>query len=204
MAKEFKLKKRNEDSIPSGDSKIEIFKSKVLRSGLLKPNSYKVEFTVPRGIVSSPIELDVLQLMSKGAVFSFYTFEVIENFINNTTMNYVNKINFEPIALRFFVDTDGKLMEFLKQWNIAQYDNVTGMFGYRDDYATDITVSLLDIQGVVRSKVTYHRAFPISIEDIELGYDANDAVMEVNVSFAYDYPSYDNKLYAPDFGGDFG
>jgi hypothetical protein len=187
--KEFNIEEHYQERVP-GNTNIEKFKSKF--GSFLKPNTYRVDFghTKSGKRFNTSIDWEDLSMLCKGAVYSFYTFEKIEQFYNNTTFEFVNKINFEPLILRFFVDSDAKVLSFLKDWNNAQYDNETGMFGYVDDYAIDIAVTLLDKNGTEKTAVIYHGCFPISVDDIETGYDANDVIMEVNVSFRYDYPEY--------------
>lgn len=171
----------------NGKAPIERFKAKF--SGGLRPNKYRVEFLGKDNIAPYNI-WEKMSLLCKGTVYSFYTYDKQEVFHNNTTMESVNKINFEPVILRFYVDRESDVLKVLHRWKELQYSDETGMFGYRDDYVVDIDVTLLDENLLDVTTVRYNNAFPINVDDIDLGYEASDTLMELTVTFAYDYPTY--------------
>jgi hypothetical protein len=183
---EFNIDPYRRDSA-NGKSPIEKFKS--IFTGGLRPNKYKVEFIGNDRITTFDL-WEKMSLLCKGSVYNFYTYDKYEVFHNNTTMESVNKINFEPVILRWYVDKKSDVLKVLQNWKKVMYDDDTGMFGYRDDYVINIDVTLLDENLLDVNSVRYNNAFPISVDAIELGWDAVDTLMEVNVTFAYDFPTY--------------
>ena len=55
------------------------------------------------------------------------------------------------------------------------------------DYQADLKVDQLDKDESVLKTYNFVAAFPTLISPIELAYDANDAIEEFSVEFAYQY-----------------
>jgi hypothetical protein len=54
-------------------------------------------------------------------------------------------------------------------------------------YQADITVEQLDRQGNATKTYVLRGAFPVNVSAIDLSYDANDAIEEFTIEFAYQY-----------------
>jgi hypothetical protein len=70
--------------------------------------------------------------------------------------------------------------------SINQHANNVGTLDPQD-YQTDILVNQLDRQGSTTKSYIINDAFPVNVSAIDLSYDANDAIEEFTVEFAYQY-----------------
>ena len=119
-----------------------------------------------------------------------------------------HNISFTDMPLTFFNDTDGNVLKFFHKWfqtvyNFNSGDNPLGTtqdlpintFAYPKDYWGTITINHYDdVQASEGSdspptvvSYTLYQAFPISLQDVQVSWDATDTLVRIPLSFAYKY-----------------
>lgn len=156
----------------------------------LRPNLYEVEFHEIdiKGITSN--ELRKMTLLCKEASFPFLTFNVAEMFYNGLKKETVQGADYDPVTLNFMIDDNSTPIKFANNW-INAIKDVNQNFAFRNEYTSNILIIMKDIRGMNKALVTLHDAFPVNIEPITLGYDQNDVISELGISFTYDYATYE-------------
>lgn len=157
----------------------------------LRPNLYEVEFhEMPQieGITS--FDLRNMTLLCKEASFPFLTFNVAETFYNGIKKETVQGADYDPVTLNFMIDDNSTPIKFANNWIKAIKDEHQN-FAFKKEYSSNIVIILKDLRGFDKAKVTLHDAFPVNIEPISLGYDQNDVISEISMSFAYDNATYE-------------
>lgn len=122
-----------------------------------------------------------------------------------------HNVAFSDLPLTFYNDTDGKVLGFFHKWMQSIYNFDSGsspyatvqnlapnIFAYPKDYRGTIslyhmddlasgyttnTESLDGAQTIVRYDFNF--AFPISIQDVQLSWDASDTLVRIPVTFTY-------------------
>lgn len=112
-----------------------------------------------------------------------------------------HNVQFSDISMTFVADQEGTIYRYFYSWinQIVDFNGTTNyagrssyMLGYKDDYVTDIYIFVYDNYGNVSKTITLYDAFPISMNEISLDWNATNTVMKINVNFSYKEWSVDN------------
>jgi hypothetical protein len=112
-----------------------------------------------------------------------------------------HNVQFSDISMTFVADQEGTIYRYFYSWinQIVDFNgsaNFAGrssyMLGYKDDYVTDIYIFVYDNYGNISKTITLYDAFPISMNEISLDWNATNTVMKINVNFSYKEWSVDN------------
>jgi hypothetical protein len=93
---------------------------------------------------------------------------------------------YEDINMSFYVDTDMSVKTLFDYWINQIQDPVTRNWNYYENYTSDITIEVQDIQNKTRYNMRLREAYPKSIGAIQLDYNSKD-VMKLSVNFAYKF-----------------
>ena len=85
-------------------------------------------------------------------------------------------------------DTDFLLRNAFERWmnGINALSDNSGLEN-PSDYQVDAFVDQLDRAGSVIKSYTFRGLFPTTIDNIDLGYDTNDAVEEFAITYRYQF-----------------
>lgn len=92
----------------------------------------------------------------------------------------------DDITMTFIVTNDFYIKNLWDAWMRAVVDDVTGKIGYKDNYAQDVTISVLDLNGLKMYETKLTNAFPINIAAIELSNASENELMKMTVTLTYD------------------
>jgi hypothetical protein len=95
---------------------------------------------------------------------------------------------FEAWTTTVFNDTDFLIRNAFERW-MNEINALSDNSGLENpsDYQVDAFVDQLDRAGQVIKSYTFRGLWPLTIANIELTYDGNDAVEEFEVSYRYQY-----------------
>lgn len=163
---------------------IDQFKAKLVGGGA-RNNLFKVIMTFPTGVTVSN---ELMSFMIKGASLPASTVTPIEVFFRGRALKVAGPRSFENWTITVINDVGMEIRNAMEKWIniIGQQSNASGKQNPRDYQAT-ITVQQLDKDEKVVKEYTLRGAFPISVSNIELSSDAESAVEEFTVEFAYQY-----------------
>lgn len=104
-----------------------------------------------------------------------------------------NTISFDDITLTIIADGQGRVLDFLQKWvnHVFSHDEENDnpdsleMFNYPQEYWGALDIYLYDITAKMYMTYTMKMAYPINIGGIQMGWDQNDQLMRIPVTFTF-------------------
>ena len=187
--------------------------------GFLTPDRYRVRFPIPPAMANTYKEYTALYNTNR--YLEFYSDSVDFAGVGLATHNVVRygygasekkpiAPIFNDVMFTFYNDTESMNYHFFELWmNIVSNFNMSkGIDGvinpgsvpyemyYKDDYAVDSMVTLIDNNANEVATWRYRQMFPIDIPHIKLGWGIIQDVMRATVVF-----SFTDKYIDTDLGG---
>ena len=99
---------------------------------------------------------------------------------------------YQDITMQFMCSNSMWERYFFDAWMYMVMDPVTNNFNYKSEYAVPISItSYIAGGGINDSDINYYTqlidAFPVSITEQELGYDMNNVIQKLQVTFSYKF-----------------
>jgi len=174
------------------------------RGGLAKPSHFYVMISkVPKALqgMSYPKEAHFFCDTAALPGFNFST-QTVKPIGYGNSENRPHDTSFNPVEMSFLVDSDGKVLDFFQKWismvynfsidqsGVMQGSNLAyGEFAYPEEYEGVIEIHFLDPVGGPNGreimKYTLTRAFPMTLGNINVGWEQNDTLTRLPVAFAY-------------------
>lgn len=163
---------------------IQEFIAQVKQEGLARTNRYSVMFTSPTTLNNSDLRTVLLfcdQMQLPGLNYST---------IQNRTFGEFREVPYEKlydsINMSFYVDTGMHVKYLFDSWlNTIQNPN-NRTFAYYNDYTTDMTVEVLDLQNKSRYQLNLFECYPKNISAVQLDQASKDVMkIQVNMQFKY-------------------
>ena len=167
----------------------------------VKPNMFSVEIPFPSFVGVSNTE--TINLLCKSAALPASSLGTIEVPFRGRTIKIAGDRTFDTWSATFFNDKDMLTRSYFEKWleqmNTHEANN-SPLFVLNendgDGYAKQIKVEQLQKDGTEAGTslrtYTLHYAFPTSVSQIDLAYDANDQIEEFTVEFQYSWWSADS------------
>lgn len=130
--------------------------------------------------------------------------------VGQKNKSFPSMITTDPIQSIFILDSDQQILSFFHGWaqRIVNYSTQGGRFseidgmlpyevGYKDEYACRIVIKHYSgdfAQSGKYYEVILDNAFPNSIGDVDLSWEANDSYSTLPVSFQYDRIQYSGEV----------
>ena len=106
----------------------------------------------------------------------------------------------QDITCSIMLDSNGNNLGFFQEWikNIINIDVSKGQqtevngaapfeIKYRDNYLSEITITMFDMAGTPITKVTAYECFPSVLGDVALGWNSTDEIARLSVNFQVRY-----------------
>ena len=187
------------------------FKGNINNNGFVPTNRYYVEFNSPALMQRSTINVNGLAVKSAdiGKLLQFRAESVrAPGIVVSTSQNQrygfgptqqmPTNVNFTNISVSFLADSRGLIWGYFYQWlnTVFGFDEVTTnpdvnadfnsfRVNYKVDYVSDMTIKIFDHGEKLVTSITLRDAFPISMNDVSLAWDANNQLKRITISFAY-------------------
>ena len=165
---------------------IDDFKANLIGGGA-RANQFRVTITPPPGIA---IGLDVRRtsfLCTASNLPGMTLGEVAVPF-RGRSLYIAGDRTFETWTTTIMNDTDFLVRNAMERWmnGINALSDNSGLEN-PSDYQVDAFVDQLDRAGTTIKSYTFRGLFPLTIANIDLGYDTNDAVEEFEVTYRYQF-----------------
>tara|TARA_A100001201_G_scaffold65861_1_gene61735 strand:- start:678 stop:1235 length:558 start_codon:yes stop_codon:yes gene_type:complete len=162
-----------------------------LRQGGARATLFEVNIT-PKGEASGSGQQTEFKFMCKGV-------QIPANALGITTVNYFGRAvkipgnrTFEDLTTTIINDEGYPIRNQLENWMHKLNSHVGNV---RDKnfqqklsgYVADMTLTTYTKTGVADRKYRFENCFPTGLDQIDVNWDPNDAVMEYSVTWAYDY-----------------
>jgi hypothetical protein len=171
------------------------------QGGFARTNFFAVTFNGPASITPDPVIVNALCESAQLPGRSISTFE--HGMIRHAIKRPYGYIN-DDVTLTFYVTNDFYIKKLWEAWLNSVINDVNDKVGYRDDYAQDIVISVLNLNHNEIHQVTLTKAYPITINAVELNNGSENELMRLTVTLTYeDYTTKSNNFETvssiPDF-----
>jgi hypothetical protein len=164
---------------------VDDFKSKLIGGGA-RANLFKVIVNNPP--VGAGLNTELLSFTCKGAQLPGSVVAQIDVPFRGRQLKVAGDRTFENWTITVYNEDKQDVRNSFENWmNII--NDVKENSGEKNPtrYQADMIVQQLDRQGKVTKEYDIRGGFPVNISAIDLAYDANDAIEEFTVEFAYQY-----------------
>jgi len=151
--------------------------------GLARANYFAVTFVGPASISPNPFLINTIIESAQLPGRSISTFE--HGMIHQPTKRPYSFIN-SDVTLSFLVTNDFYIKDLFDKWMRCVINDSTGKVYYKDQYASDFTIHVLDKTHDMVYQVNLENAYPIDISVMELSNTSENTLLRVNVTLTYD------------------
>ena len=174
-------------------------------NGLQRTSHFYVEIAMPKALSSFMQFAPTISFLTESASLPGVSLATTD--VRRYGYGPVEKKPYAPIfvdtTLTFFVDNTGLIQRFFYSWmnSIVKYNTLVNggiakntpkdvnlapfEVGFKDDYATDITITTIDESGENVTQVKMYDAYPIFMGDIPLSWADSDTIARLPITFTY-------------------
>ncbi len=103
----------------------------------------------------------------------------------NTKRFFAGKFTPNELPIKLWQPISPSAAQKVNDWIRLNFEAQTGRMGYKDFYAKDITIKLLDPPGGVAQQWTLKNCWPKSVDNGTLDY-SNEGMVEIDITLVYD------------------
>lgn len=153
------------------------------RGGMARPNLFSVNFAFPGGLNFNQKDMTILceSASLPGRNINTNEFQSTRQALK-MPYGFIN----EDVNFTFLLTNDFELKKVFDSWLESIIDTENYVLKYRDDYATDVTINQLNKEEEIVYTVRLQKAFPISLNTIELSNATENDVQRVTVAMTYE------------------
>ena len=164
---------------------VDSFKSKLIGGGA-RANLFKVIINNPP--VGAGLDTELLSFTCKGAQLPASVVAQIDVPFRGRQLKVAGDRTFENWTITAYNEDSQDVRSAFGSWMNSNNEHVNNV-GVKNPslYQADLIVQQLDRTNNVTKEYAIRGAFPVNVSAIDLSYDANDAVEEFTIEFAYQY-----------------
>lgn len=181
---------------------IKDFVSEIKKGALARNNRYAISFTPPQTSQKPYISGAEPNTLRKTILFcdQVQLPGINLSTVQNRTFGEFRETPYEKlfdnINMSFYMDNDMQVKSLFDNWMGSIQDPVTRTFRYYDQYTTDMTIEVQDINDKTRYQVKLFECYPKNIGAIQMDYSSKD-VMKLTVTMQYKYWTSEPKAVLP-------
>jgi hypothetical protein len=160
------------------------FIAEVKQGALARNNRYAVFFDSP--IVADPFLIRKTILFCDQVQIPGINLSTVQNRTFGEFRETPYEKLFDTMNMSFYVDSDMQVKLLFDNWMASIQDPITRTFSYYDQYTTDITIQVQDINDRSKYQLTLYECYPKTVGSIQLDY-ANKEVMKLTINMQYKY-----------------
>ena len=177
------------------------------KKGFAKPNRFRVEFTLPKGVSTSGTIMTNRESMSnkiqsmenyynkKGSInikchtmtFPQRTMQTFEVRLNSAPFKIPYTAIYEPITFSFFMDSLMDARQYFEIWQASVSNFSNNTLNFYDEYVSDVKLFVLNSAGEDVYSITLYEAYPMAISIMEMAYNSNDQILSTQITMSYKY-----------------
>ena len=170
------------------------FSSHINSTGTVQTNKFFVEIASPN--IFAPDETQrLIQYRASNVRIPGVSFDQLNSYRYGIgpQEKFPTNVNFQDISINFIDTGNNDLWKYFYAWTNGIFD-YTGVSGgsspsyqveYKDYYATDIFIHVMDNSGNQTLSVGLKEAYPISVDNVGLAWSENNKLFEFNVNFTF-------------------
>jgi hypothetical protein len=164
---------------------VDSFKAKLIGGGA-RANLFKVIINNPP--IGAGLNTELLSFTCKGAQLPASVVAQIDVPFRGRQLKVAGDRTFENWTITAYNEDAQDVRSAFESWMNSINEHVNNV-GVKNPslYQADLIVQQLDRQNSITKEYAIRGAFPVNVSAIDLSYDANDAVEEFTIEFAYQY-----------------
>lgn len=177
--------------------------STIAKNGVLQTNKYLVLLTPPVGLQGADINgagtggtAALLQIRAEQAKLPGVLIQTsdINRYGVGPTQKMPYNVQFTDTSLTFIADRNGEIYRFFYSWmnTIFNFSGINGQntqanykVGYKDSYSTNMQIYVHDNYGNVIHIVSMMKAYPVSFNEISLGWANQNELMKLTIGITF-------------------
>lgn len=163
---------------------IQDFIAQVKKDGMARNNRYSVIFTPPSLV--NPSALQNVLLFCDQVQLPGVNYSTVQNRTFGEFRETPYEKLFDAVNMSFYVDTGLKVKYMFDEWINSVQNQDTRLFRYYNDYTTNMSIEVLDLQNKTRYEVALYECYPKNIGSIQMDQSSKD-VMKIQVTMQYKY-----------------
>lgn len=195
---------------------VQTFKSHLEKTGTLPTNKFEVEIPVPRVLYNTEVLVgntrrpqasftETLSFRAESVRVPGVTMQMtnVNRYGYGPLQKFPYNANFTDTSMNFIADKDSLIWIFFYNWlnNVFAYTsadapNTESYLNYRSnymtDYAVDAKIHVYDSDGVPSTSIEMLDFYPVSMNDVALGWGDNNQLKRITVSFAFRHWQFTN------------
>lgn len=165
-----------------------------LQNGGARPNMFEVIISNPAGAAAA-LDTEELAFMCKATSLPASTVGSIDVPYFGRTIKVAGDREFDQWSITVINDESFDLRNAFERWSTAMASYSTAVNAQRNlgassnpySYAATGVVNQYGKEGNIIKTVSLINLWPVSVSEISLGWDQNNAIEEFTVTWAYDY-----------------
>ena len=164
---------------------VDSFKAKLIGGGA-RANLFKVIINNPP--IGAGLNTELLSFTCKGAQLPASVVAQIDVPFRGRQLKVAGDRTFENWTITAYNEDAQDVRSAFESWMNSINEHVNNV-GVKNPslYQADLIVQQLDRQNSITKEYAIRGAFPVNVSAIDLSYDANDAIEEFTIEFAYQY-----------------
>lgn len=169
------------------DSNINNMMSSILKNGVAFSNRYEVQFYLPSDFIGDSSKIArVLELRAENVTIPGRSLSTTPYRFYGPARNFpYEQIYSGEISIGFILSADLAERHFFEGWLNFISNPINYKFNYYNKYTSKLNIVVLDRTNNVTFVSELEEVYPKSIGDISLGYDKNDEIMKLEVTFCF-------------------
>lgn len=183
------------------------------RDGVGRPNRYRVEFNLPRGVALGEGEIGVNDDARVGRIRSMENYFNRDGSINVKchTMTFPQRslltqeqrqnsapfrtpysATYDPVTFSFYSDPYLDTRDYFEVWQSAVVNLGTNTMNFYDEYVSDVGLIMMDQYGNDTYRVTLYEAYPLNIGIVDASYSNTNTPTTCTVTLSF-------KAWSPEY-----
>lgn len=176
------------------------------KSGVMKSNRFRLEFSLPRGVSGSTGMYSVNNSAMAGAMRSseqgfngrgsinlkchtvsmpMRSLSTMEFKSNSTLFKVPLGTSYDPISLTFYADGNMDSREYFELWQSSVMNFGNNTLNFYNEYVSDVKIYMQNESGADVYGIILFECFPISIGMVDVSYASTNMPLNIQIMLSY-------------------
>ena len=176
------------------------------KSGIMKSNRFRIEFTLPKGVsgstgiysvnsgaISSTIRSSESGFNGKGSInlkchtasLPMRSLQTLDFKCNSTIFKVPYMTSYDPISLTFYADGNMDTREYFELWQSAVMNFGNNTINFYSEYISDVKLYVQNESGADVYGIILYECYPISIGMIDMSYASTNMPLNIQIMLSF-------------------
>jgi len=186
--------------------------------GISKPNKYRVEFNLPRGVNLPQGDISVnddaraanigrmeayfntggmINVKCHTMTFPQRSLLTMEHKQNSAPFRTPYSATYDPVTFSFYADGHLDTRDYFEVWQSAVINLGSNTMNFYDEYVSDVNMVMLDEYGHDAYAVSLFECYPLNIGIVDASYSSENTFTTCTVTMAFKSWLPANNTYQP-------